>query len=338
MLEKPDLHDGKISACLQDAYGVAAAQVTFLPLGADQNTAVYRVVANDATSYFLKLRKGVFDETSVALPKFLSDQGVKQIIVPLPTKIGQLRADLDDFKAILYPFVDGRDGYAVRMSEQQWSEFGAALKKIHALDVPLPLAGDIRRETYAPRWRETVKVFLERLDNVIDDPVAIKLAAFLRTKRDEIFFMVQRAETLAQSLQRQSPAFVLCHSDVHAGNVLIDGDGAFFIVDWDDPILAPKERDLMFIGGAQGFISRSAREEETLFYRGYGQTEINTIALPYYRYERIIVDIAIYCEQLLLTAEGGEDREQSFHYLVSNFLPGGTIEMACRSDTLWKGA
>ena len=82
MLEKPDLQDERIAACLQDEYGLRVVQVAFLPLGADLNTAVYRVVADDETPYFVKLRRGVFDETSVALPKFLSDQGIGQIIAP----------------------------------------------------------------------------------------------------------------------------------------------------------------------------------------------------------------------------------------------------------------
>jgi spectinomycin phosphotransferase len=60
--------------------------------------------------------------------------------------------------------------------------------------------------------------------------------------------------------------------------------------------------------------------------------QIDPIALAYYRYERIIQDIAVYCEQLLLTDEGGEDREQSLRYLTSNFLPNNTIEIAYTSD------
>ena len=83
MLEKPDLQDERIAACLQDAYGLRVVQVTFLPLGADPNTAVYRAVADDGTPYFVKLRRGDFDEIAVTLPKFLSDQGIAQIIAPL---------------------------------------------------------------------------------------------------------------------------------------------------------------------------------------------------------------------------------------------------------------
>jgi spectinomycin phosphotransferase len=147
-----------------------------------------------------------------------------------------------------------------------------------------------------------------------------------------ILDLIQRAERYAHRLQNQALEFVLCHADAHAGNLLIAEDGTLYIVDWDAPILAPKERDLMFIGGAQGFLSVTPQEEETLFYRGYGPAQIDPVALAYYRYERILQDIAAFGEQLLLTGEGGEDREQSYGYLASNFLPGNTIEIAYSSD------
>lgn len=333
MLEKPDLQDREIIACLQDAYGLLSVQMAFLPLGADLHMAVYRVVAQDETPYFVKLRSGAFDEISVALPKFLSDQGIGQIIAPLTTQTGRLWADLDPYKVILSPFVEGRNGYEAAMSERYWVEFGATLKKVHTARLPPALLRCIRWETYSPQWRRTVETFLERIeDGVPDDPVAVELAAFLKARRDETLDLVRRAEWLARALVARPREFVLCHSDVHAGNVLIDAGGAFYIVDWDEPILAPKERDLMFAGGAQGFIGHTAQEEETLFYRGYGRTEIDPIALAYYRYERIVQDIAIYCEQLLLTDEGGQDRARSLHYLKSNFQPNGTIEIAYRSD------
>lgn len=339
MLEKPDLQDEKIIACLQDEYGLLVVQVAFLPLGADRDTAVYRVVADDETPYFLKLRGGVFGEIAVALPKFLSDQGIVQIIAPLATKTGQLWASLDAFKLILYPFVEGHNGYEVNLSDRPWVDFGTALKRIHTAVVPPALSRRIQQETYSPQWREIVKTFLERVeDDAFDDPIAVKLAAFLKARRDEILDLVGRAERLAQALQARSPEFILCHSDIHAGNILIDANDAFYIVDWDDPILAPKERDLMFVGGGQFGAGHSPQEEGALFYRGYGQTQIDPIALAYYRYERIIQDIAVFCEQIFLTNEGGEDREQSFQYLTSNFLPNGVLEIAYKSDkTLREG-
>ncbi len=333
MLEKPDLQDEEIVTCLQAVYGLRVVKVAFLPLGADLNTAVYRVVADDETPYFLKLRRGVFDEISVALPKFLKDRGLAQIIGPLATQTGQLRGNLGTFKVILYPFLEGHDGYEVGLSDRHWGDLGTVLKSLHTTRVHPALLRGIQQETYSPRWRESVKMFLERVEaDTWDGPVAVKLVAFLKAKRGEILDLVGRADRLAQALPARSPELVVCHSDIHAGNILIDANDALYIVDWDNPILAPKERDLMFIGGGQMGGGRTAQEEEALFYQGYGQTQIDPIALAYYRYERIIEDIAVFCEQLLLTNEGGKDREQAFQYLTSNFLPNHTIEIAYRSD------
>jgi len=333
MLEKPDLQDEKIIACLQDEYRLCVSRVAFLPLGADLNTAVYRAVTSDETPFFVKLRRGVFDETAVSLPKFLSDQGILQIIAPLTTKTGQLWANLDAFKIILYPFVEGRDGYEVDLSDRQWIDFGTALKSIHATVIPAALKRRIQPETYPPWGRETVKTFLERIEiDVYADSVAAKLAAFLKAKRVEILDLVGRAERLAEALQARSAEFIVCHSDIHAGNILIDARDNLYIVDWDNPILASKERDLMSIGGGLFAAWRTPQQEERMFYQGYGQTKIDPFAIAYYRYERNIQDIAAYCEQLLLTNKGGEDREQALRYLESSFLPNGTIQIAYKSD------
>lgn len=112
----------------------------------------------------------------------------------------------------------------------------------------------------------------------------------------------------------------MCNSDIHSGNLLLATDADLYIVDWDNPILAPQERDLMIIGGGVGGIWNSSREE-TLFYHGYGSRVINLTALAYFLYERIIQDIAVYCKQILLTGGSGVDREQGLHYFTSQFLP-----------------
>ncbi len=88
----------------------------------------------------------------------------------------------------------------------------------------------------------------------------------------------------------------------------------------------------MYIGGALLASGLTPEEEEALFYDAYGSVEIHKVALAYYRYERIVQDIAAFCEQLLLTDAGGKDRAQSLHYVRSNFLPDGTLDVAYRSD------
>lgn len=59
---------------------------------------------------------------------------------------------------------------------------------------------------------------------------ALKLRAFMKEYKTIIHHLVFRAESLSHMIQEQSPKFVLCHSDIHGGNVLIDESGAIYIV------------------------------------------------------------------------------------------------------------
>jgi spectinomycin phosphotransferase len=330
MLEKPVLADHSILSSVQDVYGLQVARVTFLPLGADVNTAVYRVDSMDKTAYFLKLRKGNFAEITVTLPLFLKAQGIQAILAPLKTRDRQFWTELDAYKVVLYPFVEGKNGYEAALSDSQWVDFGAALKAIHSTLLPPELARLIQPETYSPHYRELVKVFQAQAEKTtFDDPTAAKLAEFMRSRRSEIDALIAHADQLGRNLQARSPHLVLCHSDIHAGNLLLGAKDALYIVDWDNPIFAPKELDLAMVGGST--IWNSARQE-ALFYQGYGQVKIDPAALAYYHYERIILDIAEFCKQLFLTTGGGVDREQSYQYFTSNFLPNHEVEIAFKTD------
>ena len=332
MLIKPNLKDEEIVRCLRDAYGLTIEKVVFLPLGADFNTAVYRVTTTTQTDYFLKLRSGEFLEASVSVPKYLVDLGIKQVIPPLSTKTGQLYSGLGSFKAILYPYIEGRNGVEAKLSEAQWVQFGAAIKKLHSTDIPNALTSGTPRETFSSKWRETLKSFLGRIENeVFEEPVAIKMALFLKSKISEILKLVERAEKLAITIQKQPLDYVLCHADMHGWNLMVDKEAALYIVDWDTLIFAPIERDLMFIGAGIWDSGVTAAEEDSLFYQGYGQTKINEDVLAYYRFERIIQDIGDYCEYIFLSDEGGDDRMQCFEHLQPVFLPNGAIERAYQS-------
>jgi len=338
MLEKPDLEDEALTAHLQGAYTLPIVRAEFLPLGADPDTAVYRAVAADGTPYFVKLRRGVFDEASVTLPRYLSEHGVEHIIAPLPAKNGQLWTTLSAFTVILYPFVAGKSGYEVPLTKENWRALGSTLRRLHTLNVPPPLLRRVRREGFEANGRDKVKAFLSRLEpTAFADDTARETAAFMQARRADLVGLVRHAERFARTLQGRALEWVVCHADLHAGNLLLDGTG-FYIVDWDDPILAPKERDLMFIGGGQGFAGYTPAEEARLFYEGYGQVQVDPIVLAYYRFERIVQDVAVYCDELTHHSRSSEDREQSLRYLKANFVPGGTVERAYAANaTLAEG-
>ena len=58
--------------------------------------------------------------------------------------------------------------------------------------------------------------------------------------------VVRRYRELGALLAADPPAFVLCHADIHTANIILNPRGEIRIVDWDETVIAPKERDLMF--------------------------------------------------------------------------------------------
>lgn len=317
--------------CLKANYGIAAALLTPLPIGADMNASVYKAETRDGQSYFVKLKRGHRYDMSVAILALLQASGIQQIIPPIKTTNGELTQHINDFTLTVYPFIDGQNGFCYNLTDDQWIALGKVLRQVHEFDVPSSIKDLIRKEAYSNKWREVVRALDAHIDeNLNGDETALKLQSFMREHRAVIHHLVNRAEALSQKIQEQSPEFVLCHSDIHGGNVLIDESGSIFIVDWDDPIMAPKERDLMFIGGGVANVWNNPREEE-FFYKGYGKAKINRIILAYYRHERVVEDIAEYGQALLLTLDGGEDRMEMFKQFRGMFEPNGVVDIAFKT-------
>jgi spectinomycin phosphotransferase len=331
MLTPPDLRSDTIAAQVYAAWGIDVALVTFLPIGADADAAVYRLDSAGGTAYFLKLRRARFDEIAVAVPAFLHERAAPAVMAPLPTTGGALWASRNGFAWILYPYFDGPNGFAQPLSDAQWVILGESLRAVHSAILPTAIAERIPREEYSPRWRDIVMALSRQVEaDYFADPIAERLAARWRERRQEIATLVERAGELAWTLRERVLPFVLCHTDLHAGNVLLGVDDELAIVDWDDPLLAPRERDLMFFGAGVGAIWDTLREEER-FYQGYGRVEIDLVALAYYRYERIVADFASYGMEIFGAQGSVEDRENGVRKVMGQFEPGRVIEIAHRT-------
>lgn len=332
MLEKHRLPDQDIIACLSIHYGIEVVTLTLLLLGADLNTTVYKADAKDLSSYFVKIKQGYHHDISIAVVELLHHAGLQQIIPPVKSIHGESSQRIGELNLVLYPFIEGQNGFSLPLTDEQWLILGRTLRKIHDTDVPISMQQTLRKEMYSPKWREIVRSIYQQIQDVAThDEIALKLLVCMKKNQAAIHRLVDRAEQLAKALRNESPKWVLCHSDLHGGNVLIHGAHSIYIVDWDEPIMAPKERDLMFIGGGVGNIWNKPREA-ALFYQGYGKTEINRKILAYYRHERIVEDIAIYAEQLLLTSAGGTDRAEIYKHFISMFEPNGVIDIAFATD------
>jgi spectinomycin phosphotransferase len=328
MLEPPDLPDGRIIAAVRRYYGLEVTTLAFLPLGADVRSWAFRATTADASS-FLKLRQGAVREATLRVPRYLLDQGVPHIVAPLPARDQRPWVEVDDYTLALYPFIDGTTAMARGLEERHWVMYGAALRAMHDTPLAPDLAPVVPRESFSTALGDAVRALDSDIESRTSaDPVERDLAAFWRSRRAEIEALLDRFERLSRQLRDQPPPLVLCHADVHPNNVLIDSDEQLWIVDWDDTHLAPKECDLMMGVGGLGNYPAGPRETGW-FLRGYGSTDIDPVALDYYRHVRALGDILYNGEQVVRLPGASElIKRDGLRRMGLLFAPGYMVSLA----------
>jgi spectinomycin phosphotransferase len=334
VLEPPaHLDNATLLDTIRKQYGLPVTALTFLPLGHDPAAWVYRAATADGTAVFIKIRLRMENQPALLVPFALHEQGITHVIAPLATTSGALYTHVAGYALILYPFVAGRTGLDGGMTPEQWRAYGQIMRKVHAAAITPELAATMRRETFAPEWAATLRRVDALLDEPAPDELTAELAAFWREQRPIIHTVLMRAERLGQQLMAAKLPLVLCHADAHVNNVLLDPAGQPWLIDWDETMLAPKERDLMFVRG--GGISRNwaGTADEAAFFAGYGPAVENPLALAYYRYVWAVGDIASYGEQVCLRPDFGEvTRRAGLDMLRSQFAPGNIVDIALETE------
>jgi spectinomycin phosphotransferase len=98
-----------------------------------------------------------------------------------------------------------------------------------------------------------------------------------------------------------------------------------FVLDWDEVMLAPKERDFLFIREPQA----------RAFWQGYGlrareeNAEIDWVALTYFRWERVIQDLIEEAQQVLFRDEVSDDaKATAARRFAAAFAAGNNVDAA----------
>jgi spectinomycin phosphotransferase len=333
MHEPPSLADDTITTALQACFGIPVAGLVFLPVGNDAASWAYRVQVAQGPAYFLKVRAGASSIRGATVPSYLHRHRVPNVLAPLATGAGAPYVLVDGFALALYPMLEGRVGAAIGLSPAQWRQLGAAVRKLHTVPLTPQLTRLVEREAFQPTRRELFTGLEALLPAAAGDPVVGELAGFWRARQDIIGALVCRADALGRQLARASFPRVLCHADLHTWNVLVDADGQPWILDWDEAILAPKERDLMFMVGGIGH--GLVRPGDTdCFFKGYGQASIDPGLLAYYRCAWAVQDIAAYGQQALMAPGlGAASRRAAVEGFMDLFAPGNIVDLAQASDT-----
>jgi spectinomycin phosphotransferase len=329
LLDDPGLDMEELADTLRIAWAVEASSFEFVP-GYDMGAASYGVGTAEGR-FFLKIRFEPSPTVPLEVPRALLDAGVSNVLAPIRTMASGLWHVAGDRTLVLYPFVAGRNAMAVGMTSDQWRTFGATLRAVHDGRLAERFAERLPAESYALPARALVRHGLEQARRRSwPSPAATRLATLLRAESVRIRSMIERAEILGGRLRERSLPRVLCHADCHAANILVADDGRILLVDWDGPLLAPRERDLLFVMGSR--IARTVEpHEEAWFFEGYGDVAVDREAIVYFRYERVLEDIGEIARSVFGDdARSQASREWEVSLADGFFQPGGMLDaIAC---------
>ncbi|WP_220197510.1 phosphotransferase enzyme family protein [Ktedonospora formicarum] len=309
MRELPGIVEKDLRACVQDQYDLTSTRFEFLPLGHDYNAGVYQVVSAQGEAYLLKVTTRLLYEPCCLVPAYLKDQGIKSVVAPLPTRNGALWTKLGDWTVLLYPWISGECSLT-GMTNTQWTEVGSIFRHIHQISLPAVGFESLRRERFDPteylQWIRTFETqHLEETNGASAAQRAFRTS--WKYHLPTIHTAVSMLETLAETLQAQTFPYVICHADLHARNLIRDQAGLVFVIDWDEVMLAPKERDFIFI-----------REPHAgAFFQGYANAEIDWSLLTYYLWERVTQDVIYLAQNVCFRDDWTEETRaqvtQTFH-------------------------
>jgi len=209
-------------------YGIDAVELASAKRGFYGET--WRLDAVNA-SYFLKLVYAVEHmdtyKRSFSVIEHLGNHGIIFISSIVKANDGRLYTEFDGAILGVFNWIDGE---LIETDETKVPEY-QMLAKVYAV----PTDGVcIPREDFSGTISD---IFYEQWKSLKN----ARLLALLEKNRDKIEHRAKRLKHFAKLCRNIDVSFFITHGDA-GGNLMVNGNN-FFIVDWDNPVLAPPERD-----------------------------------------------------------------------------------------------
>ena len=230
----------RLGEAIYAQYGIAAAEIT--PANRGDYGETWKV-QGDSGLYFLKMDYLPFHQKkfqqSLSVIEYLWESGIDFVGRVIKTRENALDFRFDTAAAGLFEWVDGRN---VETDQTKSDEY-QMLCKIYRLTKPglgIPAASfsdDAARHFYR-QW--------ERLRSAPRTDGDREALSVLGRFREEISRCAARLSHFAGLCRQDESAFYLTHGD--AGGNFFVGKGRHYILDWDEVMYAPLERDAWVMG------------------------------------------------------------------------------------------
>lgn len=309
----------EIKDVLVSSYGLLSPGLSVAPRGFVAETYIVESIGKRFFAKIVPISR--YSENLVSsLPALreLQTLGIRNISCPIPTTNGQLTVESEKKVLVLFKFISGE--WTMDFNLNQYADL---IGSIHAKTTKVQSA--LKREDFAVPFvqdlkRHVVEVLSTAVDNAADDEVRNIIAQL----RADCFEYIAKIEDLTKRLSGCNPTLVLTHGD-GPGNVIQDKDGQLYVIDWDDLLLAPAERDTWFHIGTDAertFLGTYCRLNP-----GY---TVNKDVYAFYLYRRYLDDLEGFLSKILERDASEEQKRKNLdgikhdclewlHPLIRNF-------------------
>lgn len=234
--ERDDRYMTRLADCIRGEYGIAAGSIIAAKRGWYGET--WRLDSSGG-SYFVKIvyleaHKSCY-ERGFAVVEHLNRHGVDTVSKIVKTLNGSLFTHFNGATVGLFDWIDGENLQNERTKIHEYN----ILAKIYAV----PTEGlKIPHETFGA---ESAALFYTQWDRLKAFPdTNASLLRLLDANKRKADNLGDRLTLFSERCTGDLSHRYITHGDA-GGNVMMSGDRAY-IVDWDEPVIAPPERDAWF--------------------------------------------------------------------------------------------
>jgi spectinomycin phosphotransferase len=303
---EPQIDQARLIACAAAEYGVALRRLTYIPHG--EASYSYVAESDDGARYILKvldatrLARGTAKRMTFVLPllhELRSKALLTNVPQPLFTAVGAPLTFCGEYRLVLLGYVEGENPDRATLHRPDvWARLARDIARLHAttgaLESPCPEV-----ETFEIPFEAALLEGMAALARVTteDRPGHQALASLLLDQADTLMALLARLKELADlsraCTQDLAPSNVLCHTDIHRWNLLIDADDVLTIIDWEGAKLAPAEHDLFAFNGDDFPAFLDA------YLRAGGVRDLHAETFGFYFYRRNLEDLTDYIVRIL---------------------------------------
>lgn len=227
-----------------------------------------------------------------------------KIVDPIKTMKGKYKYENANYAFLLFRYIDGDNITEKTFLGEQVIQLADILSILHSYGDNLPLETEYIREAFDIEFCSSLQKIMQEKDFL-----KVELHVLISRYSNILGNAIDKLKRLSAELKKSQLEYVLCHTDVHEGNILETKDG-IALIDWENLKLAPAEADFFSLVEKPWFEQFLDRYKKT--HAGY---EINSLSMQFYQLRRKLEDIWEFVEQLQFDTINGDDRR-----LISDYL------------------